>query len=105
MTMHWPQTRQANSIAVGQERVLPEGSDLVQSMALMGVRISFPRNAEIFGDAEPAEFVYLNISGTVRTSKILVDGRRQIGGFYLPGDVFGLDMGMSTPFQPRRLAM
>jgi CRP/FNR family nitrogen fixation transcriptional regulator len=27
----------------------------------------------------------------VRTYKILSDGRRQIGGFYLPGDVFGLE--------------
>jgi CRP-like cAMP-binding protein len=27
----------------------------------------------------------------VRTYKILNDGRRQIGGFYLPGDIFGLE--------------
>jgi CRP-like cAMP-binding protein len=31
------------------------------------------------------------ISGTVRTYKILADGRRQIGAFYLPGEVFGLE--------------
>lgn len=92
MTMHWPQTRQENSMT-GQASALPEDSDLGQAMALMGARIRFPRNAEIYGDAEPAEFVYLVASGTVRTSKILSDGRRQIGGFYHPGDIFGLDMG------------
>jgi CRP/FNR family transcriptional regulator, nitrogen fixation regulation protein len=27
----------------------------------------------------------------VRTYKILSDGRRQIGGFHLPGDIFGLE--------------
>jgi CRP/FNR family nitrogen fixation transcriptional regulator len=27
----------------------------------------------------------------VRTYKILSDGRRQVGGFYLPGDIFGLE--------------
>jgi len=27
----------------------------------------------------------------VRTYKILRDGRRQVGGFYLPGDIFGLE--------------
>jgi CRP-like cAMP-binding protein len=31
------------------------------------------------------------ISGSVRTYKILNDGRRQVGGFYLPGDIFGLE--------------
>ena len=31
------------------------------------------------------------VSGSVRTYKILSDGRRQIGGFYLPGDIFGLE--------------
>ena len=74
MTMHWPQTRQASSIALDQAGMLPEGSELAQSMALMGVRINFPRNAEIYGESEPAEFVYLIISGTVRTSKILAPG-------------------------------
>jgi len=33
------------------------------------------------------------VSGTVRTYKTLLDGRRQIGAFYLPGDVFGLECG------------
>ena len=28
----------------------------------------------------------------MRTSKILADGRRQIGSFYLPGDIFGLEV-------------
>jgi CRP-like cAMP-binding protein len=52
--------------------------------------MSYPRNVEIFGENEPAEYVYKVISGSVRTYKILSDGRRQICGFYLPGDCFGL---------------
>jgi CRP/FNR family transcriptional regulator, nitrogen fixation regulation protein len=31
------------------------------------------------------------MSDGVRTYKILSDGRRQIGGFYLPGEIFGLE--------------
>ena len=31
------------------------------------------------------------ISGAVRTCRVLLDGRRQIADFYLPGDFFGLD--------------
>jgi CRP/FNR family nitrogen fixation transcriptional regulator len=52
----------------------------------------FERNAEIYGEGEPSEYVYKVISGAVRTYRVLSDGRRQISAFYLPGDVFGLDL-------------
>ncbi len=68
-----------------------EAEPLGQAMHLMGATISYPRNTEIFGENEPAEYLYKIVSGTVRTYKILNDGRRQIGGFYLPGDIFGLE--------------
>ena len=67
-----------------------EADSLAQQMGLMGAPMSYPRNTEIFGENEPADYVYKVISGSVRTYKILNDGRRQIGGFYLPGDIFGL---------------
>lgn len=58
-----------------------------------GMKIAYPRNAEIFGEGEPAANVYRVVSGVVRTYRILADGRRQIADFYLPGDVFGLEAG------------
>jgi CRP/FNR family nitrogen fixation transcriptional regulator len=64
---------------------------LSQSMHLMGATIAYPRNSEIFGEDEPADYLYKVVSGSVRTYKVLSDGRRQVGGFYLPGDVFGLE--------------
>src|SRR5579871_6421919 len=67
-----------------------EANSLDETIRLMGAMMSYPRNAEIFGENEPADFVYKVVSGAVRTYKILSDGRRQIGGFYLPGDIFGL---------------
>jgi CRP-like cAMP-binding protein len=60
---------------------------------LRGISMPYRRNEEIFGEGEPAEFVYKIISGSVRTYKVLSDGRRQINGFYLPGDIFGLEFG------------
>jgi CRP/FNR family nitrogen fixation transcriptional regulator len=63
------------------------------SFEMMGTSMSFARNAEIYGENEPAEYLYKLVSGSVRTSKILNDGRRQIGAFYLPGDIFGFDIG------------
>lgn len=68
------------------------GTDpLLQQIQFMGAAMSFPRNAEIFGENEPAEYLYKIIDGVVRTYKILSDGRRQIGGFYQSGDIFGLE--------------
>jgi CRP-like cAMP-binding protein len=67
-----------------------EHAPLGQSMQLMGAVMSYPRNTEIFGEDQHADYVYKVIGGSVRTYKILSDGRRQIGGFYLAGDIFGL---------------
>jgi CRP/FNR family nitrogen fixation transcriptional regulator len=61
------------------------------AVELMGASMSFARNSEIYGENEPADYFYKVVSGTVRTYKVLSDGRRQVGGFYLPGDIFGLE--------------
>jgi len=63
------------------------------AIEFMGAPVPFARNAGIYEEGDPAEYLYKVIEGTVCTSKLLADGRRQIGGFYLPGDVFGLEPG------------
>lgn len=62
-------------------------------VALRGMRMRYERNEEVFGQDEPAEYVYRVVSGAVRTMRFSSDGRRQILGFHLPGDVFGLEIG------------
>jgi len=71
---------------------------LAGSIEMMGAPMSFARNAEIYGENEPADYLYKVISGSVRTYKVLSDGRRQIGAFYLPGDMFGLETGEEHSF-------
>src|SRR5215468_4151816 len=68
------------------------------AIGLMGSHMKFAPNEEIFGENEPADYVYKVTTGAVRTYKILSDGRRQIGGFYLPGDIFGLEVGKEHQF-------
>ncbi len=63
------------------------------SAELVGVPMSFAKEAEIYGENEPAEYVYKVLTGTVRVCKVLQDGRRQIEAFYFAGDVFGLEFG------------
>jgi CRP/FNR family transcriptional regulator, nitrogen fixation regulation protein len=54
---------------------------------------NYRKEEEIYGENEPSEYVYQVVRGAVRSYKLLSDGRRQIGAFHLPGDVFGLDPG------------
>jgi CRP/FNR family transcriptional regulator, nitrogen fixation regulation protein len=68
------------------------------AIELMGALMTFARNSEIYGENEPADYLYKVVSGTVRTYKVLVDGRRQIGGFHLPGDMFGFESGDEHTF-------
>jgi CRP/FNR family nitrogen fixation transcriptional regulator len=70
-----------------------EADSFEQQMRLMGAMMPYARNTEIFGEGDTAEYLYKVVSGTIRIYKILSDGRRQIGGFYLSGDVFGLELG------------
>jgi CRP-like cAMP-binding protein len=67
---------------------LPEGP-----LGMIGAPMQFSRNAEVYGEDEPAEYLYQVISGAVRTYRMLDDGRRQISAFYLPGDIFGVEAG------------
>jgi len=71
---------------------------VANSIELMGAPMPFSRNTEIYGENEPAEYLYKILTGTVRTYKVLNDGRRQIGAFYLPGDIFGLEVGEEHSF-------
>jgi CRP/FNR family transcriptional regulator, nitrogen fixation regulation protein len=57
----------------------------------LGLSTSFARDAEIYEENKPAEYLYKVVAGTVRTYKALSDGRRQIGAFYMAGDFFGLE--------------
>jgi CRP-like cAMP-binding protein len=78
--------------------------ETVSAIEMMGAPMAFNRNAEIYGENEPAEYLYKVLSGTVRTYKVLNDGRRQIGFFYLPGDVFGLEVGDKHSFSAEAIA-
>jgi len=70
----------------------------------MGAAMPFARNTEIYGENEPADYFYKVLSGTVRTYKVLSDGRRQIGAFYLPGDLFGFETGDEHAFSAEAIS-
>ena len=87
------------SLSRSSDTVPPRGhQECAGVIEMMGAPMAFARNAEIYGEGEPAEYLYKVVSGAVRTSKILADGRRQIGAFYLAGDLFGLETGGEHTF-------
>ncbi len=73
-------------------RFLGELGSLSQAEIVLS-EFKYIRGAEVFGEAEPAEYIYQVIDGAIRSYKLLSDGRRQIGAFHLVGDVFGLENG------------
>jgi CRP/FNR family transcriptional regulator, nitrogen fixation regulation protein len=59
--------------------------------------VKYQKGREIFGEGEPADYVYRIMSGAVRTFELLADGRRQ-KAFHLPGDIFGIEIGDAYRF-------
>src|SRR4249920_627855 len=59
---------------------------------------TYRRGIEIYGEKEPADYVYQVKTGAVRSYKLLSDGRRQIGAFHLVSDIFGLEIGSDHRF-------
>ncbi len=68
------------------------------ALGLAGSRVRFERDAEIYAEGDDAACFYEVVSGVVRSSKLLADGRRQIGAFLLPGDIFGFEAGAEHRF-------
>jgi CRP/FNR family nitrogen fixation transcriptional regulator len=79
------------------------GGAISETVRLMGAVMNFERDAEIFAEDEPAEYIHGVVNGAVRLSKLMSDGRRQIGAFYLPGDLFGLESGEAHSFSAESL--
>jgi len=82
-----------SKISSPPHRVTDAFGALTGHAGLVATEFSYRKDEEIYGEDEPAEYVYQVISGAVRTYKLLSDGRRQIGAFHLPGDAFGLESG------------
>lgn len=63
---------------------------------------SYKKGSEIYGEKEPADYVYQVKSGAVRSYKLLSDGRRQIGAFISPATSSAWRTVESTASRQRR---
>jgi CRP/FNR family transcriptional regulator, nitrogen fixation regulation protein len=65
--------------------------DALVALERIGSRRSFARDEEIYAEGDPSDGWYKVVTGTVRISKLLADGRRHIAEFCFSSDCFGLD--------------
>jgi CRP/FNR family nitrogen fixation transcriptional regulator len=84
--------RNLNTDPAKKPRLLGELGELCHAK-ISSSEFKYRKDTVIFGEAEPADYIYQVFEGAVRTHKLLSDGRRQIGAFHLPGDIFGLENG------------
>ena len=57
----------------------------------MGTICTFARNETLFDEGDEMSVSYKVVSGVVRLCRVTADGRRQIAGFRLPGDLIGVE--------------
>lgn len=59
----------------------------------IGTRLVLHRGQTLFHEGDSNEAVYRVMSGAVRTSRLMADGRRYVADFLFPGDFVGLNDG------------
>lgn len=74
-----------------------------ETIARPGIALSFKEGEQIYDQDDHADRVYRVIRGCVRASRLLADGRRQVGGFYFEGDLFGAEAGVTRRYAAEAL--
>lgn len=69
----------------------------------VGMVLGYAPGEEIYAQEDEKDRLYRVISGAVRTSRLLADGRRQVGDFYYEGDLFGVEAGSAHRFSAEAL--
>ena len=77
-------------LPVGVCADLPSVQTLKRALAaLRSGPIRFRRNQVIACEGDTADYVFLVVSGVVRSCRTFLNGERAVVAFYLPGDLFG----------------
>ena len=67
----------------------PAKPHVLEPLEPQAITVRADRDEEIVAQGGAAAYCYLVVSGCVRTVTLMEDGRRQIGEFLFPGDLFG----------------
>ena len=89
----YPQNHKCSSCVLGQF-CLPVGldaSDLVKIDTLVEDRVHLKKGESLYRHGQQLSALYSVRFGTLKTEYCLEDGRQQVMGFHLPGEILGLD--------------
>lgn len=67
------------------------GGDVQRLDSFMFSRRKVAAGQSLYREGDRFQFIYAVRSGTFKSSLLLADGREQIGGFYMAGELMGLD--------------
>jgi CRP/FNR family nitrogen fixation transcriptional regulator len=79
-------------------RPAPDERGFAPGVDLAAVVAPFARNEEIYAEEDETKYVYKVVSGAVRATRILSDGRRHVSAFHLAGEIFGFEPGPKHRF-------
>jgi CRP/FNR family nitrogen fixation transcriptional regulator len=95
--------RSFNSASPASTYAPPAGLAPSAELGPFGVLMSFAKDEEIYAQEEEADLVYRVVSGAVRITCLMADGRRHVAGFHFPGEFFGLESGEHHAFSAEAL--
>jgi CRP-like cAMP-binding protein len=72
--------------------------DVLIGLERIGTRLRFTRDQEIYAEGAPGAAWFKVVSGTVRISRLMADGRRHVAEFRFAGDSFGFELGEQRGF-------
>lgn len=81
----------AGGLALRALRPAPLRAEAADAFLRLGEITHVQRGTEIIAQDDEVEWCYRIVSGCVRSVRLIEDGRRQIGAFFLEGDTFGWD--------------
>jgi CRP/FNR family transcriptional regulator len=72
-------------------RLVSVSSDVSKVDTLVKERVHLQKGESLYRHGDPLSSVYSVRFGTLKTEYCLQDGRQQVIGFHLPGEILGLD--------------
>jgi len=78
--------------------------DEFASLERLGTVQILKRDETLFREADAAQYYFKVVQGALRSCKLLRDGRRHVGDFFLPGDFIGLDAEEQYSFSAEAIA-
>ena len=80
------------------------GPERLHRLEAISTKIDLGPRQNVFFEGDPVDFAFNVVRGTVKASKALPDGRRQITGFLYPGDFLGIALHHAHAYSAETLA-